>query len=410
VMADLFYKEGYSIGLAHANFQLRGQDSDLDEALVKDMATQWGVPFFGERFETKKHAIENQLSTQMAARELRYAWFAQLMPGRFTKLATAHHLNDALETTLLNLVRGTGIAGLKGIPLQSEYLIRPLLFASRADLEAYALTHNIPWREDSSNATTDYSRNLIRHKVVPQLAKINPGLLGAYSSSLERWREAHQIILNRAKELIFDQLKTVEKEVSLPLSQLHQEIGLATLLHEWLAPLGFTRNQLVNCAEGIRHRRSGREFYAGEYYLLLDRDYLVLRTGNLEKWPSHPILGTQGSATIGHSAITWDSFAAQDQAWDKEAHHAYLDYDKLRFPLEIRPWQMGDWFVPLGMKGKKKLSDFMIDAKIGLNLKSKVLVVVSGGDIVWVVNHRVDDRYKWTSNTERVFKISFEHV
>jgi tRNA(Ile)-lysidine synthase len=413
VLAHLLFHAGQSIGLAHANFGLREEEADKDEAFVKALAEEWGVPFFSKRFETKKYATLHGLSTQMAARQLRYEWFEHLLPQGFDKVATAHHLNDSLETTLLHLTRGTGLAGLTGIPLQNGPYIRPLLFATRAELYQEAITQGIPWREDASNATSEYHRNLIRLEVIPLLEKINPGLLRTFANTLQRLNETRLWVDDSLHQLLNQHRTFQDNHEVLNLTHLTQHPALPVLLTYWLEKTGFTRSQIIDCLRVVKHQGSGKVFFSTDktFQLLVDRNRLILssippkRVEATEFYLNEP----RGACTIGKYKYRWEVVAA-DTPLSKDSDIAMLAFETLAFPLLLRPWQKGDNFYPLGMKGKKKLSDFMIDAKIDLNLKKEVMVLESAGNIAWVVGHRIDDRFKWTSSSQQIFKISRTHV
>lgn len=404
VMAHLFYQSGYRFSIAHCNFQLRGKESDLDEQFVAGAAAKFRVRFASRRFETEKYAAQNGISLQMAARELRYQWFEQLLTDRDCKyLATAHHLNDAFETALFNLVRGTGLSGLKGITAKSHYRIRPLLFADRKRIESFAVDQGIHWREDASNASIKYQRNLIRHQVVPLLEKLNPDLVNSFAESAMKIAAAEnmvasgvaairqQLVQNRGKDFFIDKKK---------LSELPEG---SFVLFEMLKAFGFNFSQACDIYE--KSGSTGKRFLSKNYQLNIDREALIISP--VTPGPPTEIYIDASVQTVHNEEfdLSLRQVAAKGFSIPNDSDIAALDFDKLRFPLEIRPWKSGDWFIPLGMQHKKKLSDFMIDEKIPLNLKTRVLVLKSAEDIVWIIGYRIDDRYKITRHSRHVFVI-----
>ncbi|MDN5212138.1 tRNA lysidine(34) synthetase TilS [Fulvivirgaceae bacterium BMA12] len=408
VMAYLFHQCTYRFAVAHCNFKLRGEASDADEELVRSMAKKYEVKFFARQFETEQIAKDRGVSIQMAARDLRYEWFDELLDDfQFSYLATAHHLNDALETTLFNLAKGTGIAGLKGIPPKSQNRIRPMLFAEKKTIESFAGEKKITWREDQSNASVKYHRNLLRHKVIPLLEKINPDVIRGFSISSRKVAAAENVLKANIGALNERLLKKSGQDFLIGKEDLLKQLEGAFVLSEILKPFGFNYSQACDIYDKLSG--VGKKFLSERYQLNIDREELIIS----------PILLSPAPDTIliesTHDTITGQGFqlkiqqvSAADFVIPTDRNTAALDMGKLNFPLQLRPWQDGDWFVPLGMRHKKKLSDFMIDEKIPLNLKKRVFVVKSAEDIVWIIGHRIDDRYKITARSRQVFIIKKE--
>jgi len=399
-MLHLFSQTNFPFAVAHCNFCLRGQESDGDESFVKDRAEALGVPFFLTKFDTKLYASTHQCSIQMAARDLRYAWFEELMEAEgYQKIATAHHLNDSLETTLFNLAKGTSIAGLRGILPKRDDLIRPLLDFKREELEAMMKQEGLSWREDSSNQDTHYQRNFIRAKVVEPLMHINPDLLSTFKETAARNREVEGVFSRAMEELQEKSIQVKEGHLLLAKNAASGPYVLEQLLKPYGFGYGLTKEVWV-AREGL----SGSRFLSDTHTLVVDREHFVI-TENKESTSVKALVekGTELVSIEGENfyAQVVDAEALQPD-WKQEAN-ALLDMDKLTFPLTVRPWQEGDSFHPLGMKGKKKLSDFMIDRKIPVNLKSRLRVVESAGDIVWVVGLRIDDRFKVTNHSKKIF-------
>lgn len=410
VMVELFHQSELNFGIAHCNFQLRGVESDQDEAFVKEFAVRNGISFHGRRFDTSEYAKKHQISIQMAARELRKAWFFQLRQQmHYDYIATAHHLNDSLETTIFNLTKGSGIAGLRGILPKDGVIIRPMMFASRGMIARYAKTHKVPWREDSSNQSTKYRRNLIRHKVIPELRKINPGLEKTFVRTASRLR-ATEYIFNKEvqalRETIFQSDGQGYKISKNALKSMkHGTVLLAELLQEY----GFVYAQAADIITSLSGS-SGKSFYTATHKLIIDREYMLLQKKDNEKQQPIQIFSDTGILSLPHRRLVLEHIQGEIPKFSSDPNIAQLDDALLKYPLELRVWKEGERFQPLGMNHKKKLSDFMIDEKIPLNLKGQQLVLISEGEVVWVVGQRIDDRYKITSNTTNILKICNQNI
>jgi tRNA(Ile)-lysidine synthase len=405
VLAHLFKKEGINFGIAHCNFQLRGADSESDAVFVEQLSQDLDVPFHLIKFETKAHAAANGISTQMAARELRYKWFRELLEAfDYNKIASAHHKNDNVETLVHNLARGTSIAGLRGMLPTNKDVIRPLLGVSRNQIEAYAKVHKIEWREDVSNKSIDYKRNYIRHEVLPKLEKLNPNYLEVMNTSMAKNREVELVFKAHVNELQESLLKNDKNGATiLPIEQLKGENLGPYLLSEVLKKQGINYEQCVLILSMLEGS-VGKQFVGDGFILLIDRENLIISTATINS-SKHQLIVSSTEVINSKHRLTFAKSEA-GVAIDTNENKAYLDLDKLKFPLVLRTWEEGDYFKPLGMKGKKKLSDFMIDTKIPLNLKKEQEVILSGDDIVWVVGKRIDERYKLTDSTKHIFIIT----
>lgn len=403
VLLNLCKLANYNVTVAHCNFQLRGDASDADAAFVKKISSDFGFPYFEKRFETKSYARAQGVSTQMAARDLRYQWFNELMlEHQLNKLVVAHHLNDNLETVLLNMARGTSIAGLRGMKPKAGHLIRPLLDFERDEIESYAISEEIVWREDSSNASEDYKRNFIRHQIVPRLSELNPGLLETFKKTTEKNLEVEGVFLDRML-MLSSLLKTEGDSVEIAKEDLKQNNVGAFQLSELVKPFGFNFEQskeVLEAIEGI----SGKQFLSTTHKLIIDRSALIISP--VGQKPFEPLYITREQSSFMISGNEYKIQKSSDvKSLERNAATAELDSAKLIFPLVVRGFQEGDYFFPLGMKGKKKLSDFMIDEKIPLNLKKDVRVMLSGKEIVWIIGHRIDDRFKVTTETQELIRI-----
>jgi tRNA(Ile)-lysidine synthase len=409
-MASLFHEAKYNFAIAHCNFGLRGEESDGDEEFVKKLAKKYKVPFFVQHFNTSDFAEREKISIQMAARELRYVWFNELLTQqKYDKIAVAHHQNDVLETMLLNLVRGTGIAGLHGISAVKGKIVRPLLFADRKEIMQYVAEHNLGWREDSSNESNKYSRNLIRNEVVSLLKKINPDLENTIRQTSEK--------VSAAEKVFEEHIEKLSKEIftekgGVQYFKLHQFTGNdcnVPVLFELLKDFGFSYPMVKEIFASLEST-PGKKFESATHLLVKDREQLVITGKDLSGFMG--LLLDEGISELvaGNFRLSIESSSKKDFKISSSKDIACLDMDKLKFPLELRKWKEGDWFCPLGMNKKKKLSDFLIDQKVPLNLKEKVYVLTSNDAVTWVVGHRVDDRFKITEKTKKILSVKYSSI
>jgi tRNA(Ile)-lysidine synthase len=405
-LLNLFYENGYTIEVAHFNFKLREEDSDLDENLVKSYCKKRNIPLHIGTANTKAFAQQNKLSTQMAARDLRYNWFKKLLAEHeLDCIATAHHLNDNLETLLLNITKGTGPIGLMGIPVKTHQIIRPLLDITSEEITSYLKEKNIEWREDLSNQKDDYARNRIRNQVIPQLKIINPGLEQTVNVNLSRFKDLSEIFREKLSDFsnkIIEEGKTRK----IPLELLTNTTGIALFLEEYLKDFGFN-HQDVNALLTISH--SGKRIVSASHELTLDRNFWLLEESH-ESFEEMLVLKEEGEYNFGEHVfilkITTDKPDIQEL---KTPNYAFLDLDKVIWPLQIRIWREQDKFKPFGMNGKSKLvSDYLMDIKQDRAEKRNQLVLEDQNKILWLVGQRTSHEIKLTDYTQKFLVIKFE--
>jgi tRNA(Ile)-lysidine synthase len=403
VLMHLFQELNYSIGIAHCNFQLRAKESDEDENFVKLQAEKLQIPIFSTRFETEKFANDNKLSIQLAARKLRYDWFYQLLEEEnYDYLLTAHHLDDQLETFLINLSRGTGIEGLTGIPATNDKIMRPLLPFSREEILAFAEENSLSWREDSSNASTKYLRNKIRHEVIPILKTLNPNFLPTFENTLEHLNQANALV-NDAAKMQFDLVvKQLDDQNIFDIPKLLELPNYKAYLYQWLKDFGFTA---WNDIYDLVYANSGKQIFSETHVLLKDRNRLLL----FEKREKHNaeiyfVKDFESKVNIPLKL----SFCKVANISNVNANCIFVDENQLKLPLVIRKWQEGDVFYPAGMIGKKKLSKFFKDEKYSLFDKQNQWLLCSNDEIVWVIGKRADQRFLTNENTKNYIKITLE--
>ena len=401
VLADLFYKLKLNFAIAHCNFCLRGEESDADEDFVKKISKKYKVELYSEKFDTNLFAEQEKVGIQVAARMLRYTWFNKLCDQYgFQYIATAHHKNDVLETVLLNLVRGTGISGLHGIKAKNGRLIRPMLFADKEQIRDYVAEKQLIWREDSSNESNKYSRNLIRNEVIPLLKNINSNLEETIFQTVEK--------VSIAEEVFFSEIVNIKKAILINkegsiIIQFDLFVPKPVLyLFELIKDFNFNYDQAGEIHQSL-DQQSGKQFISPTHLLVKDRDTLVVTPKDISEFTSIEIKDDDLIVDATSFKLKLKALDIASFKLNTSAKMASLDYDKLKFPLKIRKWKEGDWFIPLGMNGKKKISDLLIDQKISLNLKEKVRVITSGDSIIWVTGIRIDDRFKVTPKTMKVY-------
>ena len=404
VLLDLFHKMNYEIAVLHCNFSLRNSESNGDEVFVKTFCNEKQIPIYSKRFDTKQFSEKHKLSIQVSARKLRYDWFyEQLKELNFDYILTAHHLDDNIETFLINLSRGTGLDGLTGIPAQNNQIIRPLLPFSRDEIEKYAEKNKLPWREDSSNVSDKYLRNRIRHQIVPVLKEINPTFLDSFQKTQNYLKEA-QSIVNDGEYIIYQEV-AVEKEdgtIWFDLKKLLQLPNYGAYLFQWLYSFGFTA---WNDIYALAHAQSGKQVFSEHYILLKDRDFLILfakeEASELEVFfIDKDVKDVKVPLKI--------SFCNVSDISVTDANSIFVDAETLQFPLTIRKWNEGDYFYPLGMQGKKKLSKYFKDEKMSLIDKSSQWILCSENQIVWVIGKRQDERFKITNKTTNKLQIQLQ--
>ena len=413
VLADLLLKAKVEFVAAHCNFHLRGDESDGDDWFVRKFAENRGIQCFVKHFETEKYAAKHGISIEMAARDLRYAWFEQLRQQLgYDKIAVAHHVDDQAETFFINLLRGAGLNGLKGMKPQNGVIIRPLLWASREQIRKYAVENHIVWREDHTNVESVYLRNRIRNQLLPVFDELQPKARQGLYKSLEHLSAENELYRALLKEKLAQIVQHRDEVQSLPYSALTPsntsyfsiQHSAFQLLFEWLRDYGFNTDQCHFIYDALG-TGIGNQYCSPTHCVVIGRDDLQL--SEIKEKTDDEIqiqLGEEEILSPIHLRFSKLEKTA-DFIIDKSSDVAQLDFDKLTFPLTMRHWRHGDRFCPLGMKGSKLLSDFFVDQKFTEYQKQNLWLLVSAdGDILWVVGCRIDDRYKIGEKTRAVFE------
>lgn len=404
VLVHLLHQLNYSISLCHCNFQLRGIESFDDQHFIQEYADANEIPLFSTQFDTEAFANDYKLSTQIAARELRYNWFYELLVNEnYDYILTAHHADDNIETFLINLSRGTGLEGLVGIPAQNNKIIRPLLPFTRVEIEQYAKENAVQWREDSSNASDKYLRNKIRHHLVPLLKELNPQFMDSFQKTQSYLKESQELV-DDASIMVYQQVaKEDEETIIFDLKQLLRLPNYKSYLYQWLHEFGFTAWEDVY---GLVESQSGKQVFAPNYRLLKDREQLILSPILLEK-EAHVYYIEKNVREVNIPLNL--AFCKVDDISGASNSVIFVDEDQLVYPLVLKKWEEGDSFQPFGMNGKsKKLSKLFKDEKLSLLEKENCWVLWSGNQIVWVVGIRQDERFRTDDSTKNILKIALQ--
>ncbi|WP_158839384.1 tRNA lysidine(34) synthetase TilS [Polaribacter sp. L3A8] len=402
VLTHLLSALKFNISLAHCNFNLRGTESDLDENFVKELGKEQNIAVFTSHFNTEEFAKKNKQSTQIAARNLRYDWFNELIEKhQFDYLLTAHHADDNLETFLINLTRGAGLDGLTGIPEINGNIVRPLLTFSRNDVLTFAKENNIYWREDKSNASTKYTRNKIRHLITPILKEINPSLLETFTKTTEHLKESLQIIEDKVNDVSTKVISTENNFIKLDISEIEKTSNPKAYLYQLLKEYNFTE---WNDVYQLLSAQSGKQVLSKTHTLLKNRGFLLLsKNVSSNEVKMFLIEETQ-------SEITNPIHLKLEEVKEKSTENnqtIYVDKQRLSFPLTLRKWQDGDFFYPTGMTGKKKLSKYFKDQKLSLLEKQNTWLLCNNNeDIIWIIDYRLDNRFETTQQTKSILKIA----
>lgn len=405
VMLDLFLRAGFRVSIAHCNYRLRADESDRDEAFVRQVARDHQLPFHVQHFDTRQFADEKGLSVQMAARRLRYSWFDKLRNQRgYQAIAIGHNKNDQAETFLINLSRGTGLKGLTGMKPKNGPYIRPLLFASREEIEAYGREQGVAFREDSSNQSVKYSRNKIRHQVIPVFHEINPRFLDTMMENIDRLKEVYTIYRMAIDETKDRLVKRQGSDLYIS-KDIKNQKARETFLFEILKEYGFSGDVVCSVAAGL-DGPPGKFFYSPSHKLVRDRDWLILTPREGESQERYYI--EEGQKKVDHPVkLQLRSVDPSNYDIPRDPDVASIDRAKVSFPLMLRKWQQGDSFKPLGLDHFKKLSDFFVDRKYSLVDKQRVWLLTSGEKIVWIPGERMDDRFKVDEHTLDILEISY---
>ena len=412
VLCELCSQAGFSFSIAHCNFQLRAAESERDAGFVQSLAVRYKAPFHIQRFETAAYAAENKLSIQVAARELRYNWFAELLDQAKENnnrkwILTAHHRDDSVETSLMNFFKGTGITGLRGMLPKKDRIVRPLLFAGKKELIDFAAQENLSWEEDSSNAGIKYTRNYFRNEVIPLVSKIFPEAEANLADNLARFRDT-EILYQQAVAWHKERLIEVKGyEVHIPVLKLRQSMPLNTIVYELIREYGFSPQQ-VPAVVALLDSDSGKYVQSLTHRVIRNRKWLIIASLMTELAATILVEGegtvefAHGIITVGRTSVpTGDLTSIPDTI-------AHLDAALIRFPLLLRPARQGDYFYPLGMKRKKKVSRFLIDRKVSKTDKEKVWVLEMDKKVLWVLGMRIDDRFRIGPSTADVLRIELK--
>ncbi|MEI9943284.1 MAG: tRNA lysidine(34) synthetase TilS [Chitinophagaceae bacterium] len=414
VLCELCYQSKFDFSIAHCNFQLRGEESERDEKFVKELGEKYSVEVFIKRFDTEKYAAENKLSIQEAARELRYSWFEELITNKQLAignekswLLTAHHSDDNTETVLMNFFRGTGLHGLTGMPVKTAYIRRPLLNFSREDIVYFAKENNLPFVEDSSNSSTKYTRNFFRHEIIPAISKKYPQVKENLKDNIKRFKEIESLYQFSVGAIKKKLCKKKGKEVHIPVKQL-MLFNNKALIYEIISEYGFSEGQVDEVIK-LSESESGRYIQStnNNFHIIKHRHWFIISPALPQQSENIIIEKEMVNVQLPTGSLQF-SFVSPVKGQQSTANYiATLDAKEITFPLLLRKWKTGDYFYPLGMTKKKKLARFFIDQKLSKTEKEKVWVIEMNKKIIWVVGHRIDERFKITDQTKEILKISF---
>lgn len=405
VMAWLFREAGIEHSIAHCNFSLRGSESDGDEEFVASWATKNDIPFYSTRFDTMAYAGMHKVSVQMAARELRYDWFRSLiLSGGYNAVAVAHNLNDNVETFLINLIRGTGLSGLTGMSPRTDDIIRPLLFATRQEIAAFAAGMGIGYREDSSNAEVKYTRNRIRHRVIPEMEKVSPGFLAAVTETMKHLSSSEALEDVYMSQLDNRLFRSSGDTTEADISSLTDLTPLEPHIFGLFRPFGLSPRQITEVIS-LLSAGTGKSVYTSTHRLLNDRGRIII-TPRQEDTPEEYRFDSIDGMRISGLFSDLHIEEPDGEALPASPLTASLDLDRVNFPVTVRHREPGDRFMPFGMKQFKKISDFLIDIKVPATEKEHVLLMLSGSDVIWVMGYRIDDRFRVTPQTRRILKLT----
>ena len=417
VLTHLFHKLHFKISLAHCNFSLRGKESNEDEVFVRALGEKLEIQTHTIKFDTQAYAEEKGISTQMAARDLRYDWFQKIAKEKnIDYIITAHQKDDVLETFLINFTRGTGLDGLTGIPEIHGNIVRPFMIFTRNEILIYATKKKIAWREDRTNSSIRYVRNKIRHKVVPVLIELNPNLLDTFHNTLENLKGSQQIVKDRIQNVKEKITKTNKNELHFSIPEIKKLSNPKIYLFEILRGYGFTE---WNDVADLLDCQSGKQVFSKTHRLLKDREVLILsdmlkqeETNYFEISENTTEINVPIALKFETVDIPFDTKNHQNKVLEElifdDKNTISIDFDKIEFPLILRKWQKGDYFFPIGLYGKKKVGKFFKDEKLSLIDKENTWLLCSKNEIVWVVGKRLDDRFKVTKFTSKILKISLK--
>lgn len=451
VLCELCHQAGFDFMIAHCNFQLRGDESERDEAFVRELGQRYQKQVLVKKFDTESYALKKRISIQVAARELRYEWFfslvssqqsgvrsqksgagsqeteagikmakPQLQPTNYelrTKnselptpgfLLTAHHLDDNIETLLMNFFKGTGVAGLRAMLPKQDVLVRPLLFAKKEEIKAFAEEHKLKWVEDSSNESYKYSRNYFRHQIVPLVQKVYPAVMDNLSDNLQRFKQM-ELLYREAIDMHKKKLlESKGNEVHIPVLKLKKTVPLESVVYEIIKEFGFSPAQ-VNEVTGLLDSESGKYISSATHQIIKNRNWLIIAPLQASE-AEHVLINVFSDCAFADGVLKFTKKPVAQHSLSSLNTIAALDAATIQFPLLLRKWKQGDYFYPLGMKKKKKLSRFFIDQKLSKTDKEKVWVLEMNKKIVWVLGYRIDDRFKINGSTKNVIVITLSSL
>ena len=420
VLCELCKQAGYNFTIAHCNFQLRGEESERDENFVKELDKKYNVEVLVKKFDTEKYALENKLSIQVAARELRYTWFNELINktkndfdpessngqrSTANLLLTAHHANDNIETLLMNFFKGTGINGLHGILPKQGNIIRPLLFAKKETLTEFALANNLSFVEDSSNASDKYTRNYFRNRLIPDLQKVFPQVEDNLLNNIERFREIEMLYRQAADQAKKKLTEQKRNEIHIPVLKLLKTTPLHTIVYEIIKEYGFTAHQTDEVVALLKSE-TGKYIQSESHRIIKNRNWLILAPNENTEAETIFIEKKDKQVEYREGKLSFELLSTQNTNLKTQNDIVQLNAAEIKFPLLLRKWKPGDYFYPLGMQKKKKLSRFFTDQKLSLTQKEKTWVIEMNKKIIWVVGLRLDDRFKITDSTKNILQIT----
>ena len=412
VLTYLSTMSGLEFAIAHVNFQLRGAESERDEAFVRQLASKYQKPFLVKKIDSVAYAKNEKSSIQVIARNLRYEWFKTFIGNgvdQFKFLLTGHHLDDNIETMLMYFFRGTGIAGLTGMPEKNGHLLRPLLKMSRKRLKEFALEQNLEWVEDSSNNSDDYTRNFFRNQLIPSVSRIFPELQLNLKNNLNRFSEAYilyeQAIDIQKKKL----LKQTGSEIHIPILLLKKAVPMKTILFEIIKEYHFSPSQTDEIIR-LMDSTNGKYVSSSSHRIIKNRGWLIIAPANNES-AAHIVIDSECGVAYPEGLIQINTKSLEgSEHFVAPPGTECLDGRKINFPLLLRKWKTGDYFYPLGMNKKKKLARFFIDQKLSKTAKEKVWVLVMDSQIVWVVGQRIDNRFRIDASTNKILMLRNEAI
>ncbi len=409
VLAHLFHLARQPFALAHCNFGLRGEESDAEEIFVQELGESLGVPVYTTRFDTKRIAEVSKTSIQVAARDLRYDWLELIRSQNgFDYIATAHHMDDSIETVLYNFTMGCGIRGLHGIPKKNGFVIRPLLEVHREEIRAFAEYHHLQYKEDSSNFTTKYSRNKLRHSVIPVLEEINPSFRQTGGKNIRKMAEMEDLLDYVLDEIRQRAVSRRQGKIYMDMAVIRRYPARITILFELLREFGFNSGHAAQIHESM-DGQPGKLFFSHSHRVVLDRDELIITPKEVGVREVRLDYSPEGEISVGAGKLTW-MVCSYPKALKVGKSVAYVDADCLKFPLILRSWVAGDWFCPIGMQGKKKkIKNLFSDLKMSIPEKEEALLLESEGKICWVVGIRPDERFKLKEETKNVIRFEWKN-